>query len=180
MTGFHHVHVDLGTGDGAFALHLARKEPDSAVLGVDTCLDNLTKAARRVLPNLRFLASDATHLPEQLQEVATSITINFPYGALFHVVTSEDSDAPFWIRQLARPGARIDIRVNESAGARYGVPVERIQQRLDHLMRHLAAGQSTVIRVPQEEMRGFPSTWAKRLAWGRSRQVVVASGTLSA
>jgi len=41
MTGFDSVHIDLGTGDGAFALHLARANPGMAVLGIDTCLDNL-------------------------------------------------------------------------------------------------------------------------------------------
>ena len=37
--------------------------PDMAVIGLDTCLDNLTKAARKGSPNLRFIVCDAMDAP---------------------------------------------------------------------------------------------------------------------
>jgi hypothetical protein len=178
INSFTALHTDIGTGDGAFALRIASEHPELAVLGIDTCLDNLTKAAIRGRPNLRFVASDARESPPWLRGMATSVSINFPYRSLFHAVAGTESGMLEGILAVAHPGATIEIRVNASAGAEYGVTPEVIRERVGQVMRRVAPQTSTVRVVPQDEMRSFPSTWAKRLAYGRPSLVIVASARL--
>ena len=172
------LHIDIGTGDGAFALRLARETPSTAVLGVDTCLDNLAKPVRKGPDNLRLLACDATSPPAWLRYRADALSINFPYGSLFHAVVGGDPSALAAVLSLARPGARIEIRVNASAGAAYGIPAEAIREGLTAAIAGLAPREASVTVVPHDQMSVFPSTWAKRLAYGRPSEVVVATAML--
>lgn len=173
-----HVHIDIGTGDGTYALRLARSCPDTAVIGVDTCLDNLTKAARKPPENLRFLASDAFELPSCLHGRASAISINFPYGSLLHAVAGDDCEALAEILAVAGPGATIDIRVNGSAGAEYGFTVDLMRDRIGRALRQVSPRSAKVTVLPQHELRSFPSTWAKRLAYGRPSQVILATARM--
>ena len=55
MTGrvgarFRAVHIDFGTGDGAFARWIAAHNPEIGVIGVDASADGLREASRRALP----------------------------------------------------------------------------------------------------------------------------------
>jgi trans-aconitate methyltransferase len=170
------VHIDLGTGDGTYALTLARRDPAMAVLGVDTCLDNLTKAARRSEPNLRFLACDATDAPTWLHNAATSVSINFPYGSLLRAV-AEDIGR---LLRIAAPGARIDVRINASAGTELGHPLEAIEERIARTMRVVAPRSASVSVLALDELRSFPTTWAKRLGYGRPTRVIVATALVGA
>lgn len=169
--GYGTVHIDLGTGDGTYAMHLARANPDMAVIGIDTCLDNLTKAARKGLQNLRFVSCDATEPPAWLHGNATSVTINFPFGSLLCALAEGDDEAHQRLFAVARPGARIEIRVNGSAAKELGIPLEIIRDRL----RRIAARSVSVTVEPHHAFRRFPSEWAKRLAYGRPSDVVVAT-----
>jgi hypothetical protein len=172
------IHIDLGTGDGTYPLHLARANPDMAVIGVDTCLDNLSKAARRGLPNLRFVACDATEPPDVLQGVATSVSINFPFGSLLRALMDGNIDSRGRVFKVAGPGACIEIRVNGSAAKELGLPLDLVHERLKRLARGVATGRASVTVKPHESFRRFPSEWAKRLAYGRPSQVVVATARL--
>lgn len=179
MDGFTDVHIDLGTGDGAYALHMARTTPGMAVIGVDTCLDNLTKAARKGLPNLRFVQGDATDPPAWLHGGATSVSINFPFGSLLRVLAEGDAEAHRRLFAVARPGAGIEIRINGSAAKELHLPPDVVRDRLQHLIRSIGASAASVTIEPHGAFRRFPSTWAKRLAFGRPSQVVVATATVS-
>jgi hypothetical protein len=165
------LHLDLGTGDGAFALALARLCPETGVLGLDTCLDNLTKPARRGRDNLRFLSCDATAPPLWLRGRAASISINFPYGSLLRALIGPESAPLERIAALGRPDARITIRINASATLVEGIPIEAARERL-------ARAFGSVDVVPSETLRAFPSTWAKRLGYGRPSTLLIAEARL--
>ena len=47
LTGYPAVHIDIGAGDGRFALEAARRRPDLFVIGLDACRDGLREASRR-------------------------------------------------------------------------------------------------------------------------------------
>lgn len=175
IAGFDEVHIDLGSGDGAYALHMARSHPDMAVIGIDTCLDNLVKAARRGLPNLRFVACDATTTPAWLHGTATSISINFPFGSLLRALADEDVEIHRRLFAIAKPGARVEIRVNGSATNELGLSLECLRDRLRRTTRAISPGSATVTVEPHVAFRRFPSAWAKRLAYGRPSEVVVAT-----
>jgi hypothetical protein len=171
------LHIDIGTGDGTFALRMARQCPDIAVIGLDTNLDNLTKAARRPQPNLRFMTGDALTPPYWLLGRADSVSINFPYGALLHAIARED-DGLECILGVARTGACVDIRVNASAGASYNVPMVCIRWQMERALRRLAPRSTSISIVSSDAFRSFPSTWAKRLAYGQPSEVLIASAVL--
>jgi 16S rRNA (adenine(1408)-N(1))-methyltransferase len=173
------VHIDLGTGDGTYPLHLARANPDMAIVGVDTCLDNLSKAARRGLPNLRFVACDATKPPDVLHGVATSVSINFPFGSLLRALMDGDIQSRGRLLAVAGPGAYIEIRVNGSAAKELGLPLDLVHERLQQVAHVVATGRASVTVEPHETFRRLPSEWAKRLAYGRPSQIVVATARLA-
>jgi trans-aconitate methyltransferase len=175
IAGYDTLHIDLGTGDGTFALHMARSHPDMGVIGVDTCLDNLVKPARRGLPNLRFVTCDATAAPAWLHGVATSVSINFPFGSLLRALANGGEEAHQRLFAIAQPGARIEIRVNGSAAKELGVPLEAMRDQLRRATRAISSGSATVTVEPHVAFRRFPSAWAKRLAYGRPSEVVVAT-----
>jgi predicted RNA methylase len=178
LDGYTNVHIDMGTGDGAFALHMARRHPETAVLGIDTCLDNLTKAARKAPGNLRFLTGDATEMPAHVNGKATGISINFPYGSLLGTLVSAEDKT--WQRLLgpAHDGSQVDIRINASACQDYGLDFETTKRYVERALRSIAPRSTSVTAVPQKVMRTFPSTWAKRLAYGRPSRVIVATATM--
>lgn len=173
MDGYDNVHIDFGTGDGAYSLYLARKDPHMAVIGIDTCLANLRKAAHRGLVNLRFVACDATAAPKWLWGTATSISINFPFGSLLRVLAEGDPTAQRQVFAIAKPGARVEIRVNSSAVKELALPTDVVRDRLLRLMRTIAARPARVVVEPHEGYRRFPSEWAKRLAYGHPSEIVV-------
>lgn len=171
------MHIDLGTGDGSYALHVARSNLDMAVIGIDTCLDNLTKATRKGMPNLRFLAGDATAPPTWLHRTATRVSINFPYGSLLRALMAGDENSRK-LFAIARPGTRIEIRVNGSAANKLGMPTHVVEARLQHMLRATGAGTASTTVEPHAAFRRFPSEWAKRLAYGRPSGVVVATAEM--
>lgn len=59
INGCRSVSVDLGTGDGKFVLHEARREPGQFVIGIDACRENLHAAARSAPGNAMFAIANA-------------------------------------------------------------------------------------------------------------------------
>lgn len=75
------LHVDLGTGDAAYALRLARQRPDLGVVGIDTCLDQVRGNPRRWPANLALLRCDAARAPAALDGRVHRVTVNFRTAA---------------------------------------------------------------------------------------------------
>lgn len=79
-----YIHVDLGAGDGGFALARARNHPDYGILAVERLLGRVRKIGRRAfrdrLENLRGLRIDARYAVERLfsPRSVDSLTVLFP------------------------------------------------------------------------------------------------------
>jgi 16S rRNA (adenine(1408)-N(1))-methyltransferase len=163
------LHIDLGTGDGAFALAHARAHPETAVLGIDACLDHLRAPARRQPVNLRFVAANALALPTATIPPAGRVTINFPYGSLLRGLVEADPGLLAGLDALLAPGEQVEVRANATAFVATGLDtspgaIDRSLQRLDGI-------RVTSRALDQAELRAVPSTWAKRLGYGRPTQV---------
>ncbi|MBV9893552.1 MAG: methyltransferase domain-containing protein [Chloroflexi bacterium] len=83
--------VDLGTGDGGAVLRLARRRPDTLVIGVDTNAAALVDASRKAaykakLPNTLFLVGDATEALHLLEGRVHEVRVTLPWGALLRRV----------------------------------------------------------------------------------------------
>jgi SAM-dependent methyltransferase len=165
--GYERVTLDLGTGDGRFARELAGRCPVEGVIGVDTAGANLREAIRRSPENARFLVGDALALPEPLVELADQVTINFPWGSLLRALLEGDERL---LPVLA--GRECVILVNAGAMAEAGY---RFENGIEALLRTLRRGHPRGLRwreIERDELRRIPTTWAKRLAFGRDPRAV--------
>jgi 16S rRNA (adenine(1408)-N(1))-methyltransferase len=172
------VILDLGTGDGKFAFHYARTFPNHFVIGVDSCRENLRELSRAKQPNLLFLIASVQNLPQELDGLVSHITINFPWGSLLGSLLNGD---PFLMRGLesvSRSCAGINVRLNGGALAEGGTTLEHGAQTIFNNL--LRAGWQIEAPVIMDacSLRKFPSTWAKRVAFGRDPRAIMLSGYL--
>lgn len=176
LTNYHRVMLDLGTGDGKFAFHYARTFPHHFVIGVDACRENLREHSRMKLPNALFIIAGAQDLPSELNGLASHITINFPWGSLLESLLNGDSMLMHSLELISRSTTMIDVRLNGGALAEQGCALEDgASQIYDNL---LQAGwrMKSPVMLNAQALRNFPSTWAKRLAFGRDPRAMQLSG----
>lgn len=172
------VHMDLGTGDGRFVLDTARAHPLHSVIGVDACRDNLREASRRAPENALFLIANALDLPPRFAGVASAITVNFPWGTLLTGLLDESEDAPLWatLARLARPGATLDIRLNGGALAEAGWTLEAGAEQARRLAGRAGFRMAAPYALAVDDLRAFPTTWARRLVFGRDPRALALTG----
>ncbi|MDQ3540528.1 MAG: hypothetical protein M3440_07550 [Chloroflexota bacterium] len=161
------LHVDLGTGDGRFAVQLARTRPELGAIGIDTCLDHPHGSPRRHPPNVRFARLDARDVSIGEEVRAKSVSINFPYGSLLRGLVEGDPALADRIDQLLAPDARLSIRVNERALLDALLDPGGAERAIVRGLHGLGGLTVSVRPITQAELRAFPSTWSKRLGFGR-------------
>ena len=176
LANYHRILLDLGTGDGKFAFCHADKFPDRFVIGVDSCRENLHEYSRAKLPNLLYIIASAQNLPQELNGLISNITINFPWGSLLESLLIGDSKLMSGLASISRSATTVEIRLNggalTEAGWRLEAGAEKIYTNL------LQAGWQVNIPVLMNTnaLRSFPSTWAKRIAFGRDPRAIEING----
>ncbi len=168
----HTIHLDIGTGDGRYALHLARREPAHGVVGLDTCLDHLAVHPRRVPENVRFICADARAIPPELDGRAASLTVNFPYSSLLNGLLAGDEALLASLAATLAPGGHVAIRINARALTDTGTTLDEAGGRVERACRGVGLGQITTTVLEGEDLRRFPSTWPKRIGFGRQPRAV--------
>ena len=176
--------VDLGTGDGRLPYVLARQTADRLFLGLDASVAGLrdisTRAARAGLTNLIYVRASIEDLPAGLAGVADRVTAILPWGSLLAAFAHPVVPLLQNVRRLCAPDAAltvvlgVDPRRDRAEVLRLGLP------KLDaaHFAGALAAGYAaagfvvTSVRpLTSEDLLRWPSSWAKRLAFGHRRSV---------
>lgn len=168
------VLIDLGAGDGRFVRHMAQSRHDMIAVGIDACRDPLYAAARRAPSNAVFLVANVLALAGALDGAATLITLNFPWGSLMEGLLAGDEVAEC-LSRTARPGARLEMKLNADAFAEEGVDLETGADQICRMLRRAGFSASRPVCWNAAELRRFPSTWAKRLAFGRDPRAVAIS-----
>ena len=170
------VLLDLGTGDGRYVRHLAERKPRWFVIGVDSCRENLREHSRAKLPNALFVIASAQELPCEFNGLISHITINFPWGSLLESLLAGDSKLMRGLHSISRAGASLDLRLNGGALVEAGTTLEAGTDRIFYNL--LGAGWQ--IDRPSimdaGALKQFPTTWAKRLAFGRDPRAMAMSG----
>lgn len=170
IRGDHDILIDIGTGDGQYIRHVARTCPTCFAIGLDACRDHLRATSRNAPDNALFVIANALALPAELHAQATRIVVNFPWGSLLAGLLSADASLTAGLIALARPQATLEIRLNAGALAAAGWPaaagVGQVRQTLHQ--RGFTVGPPCP--MDREMLRAYPSTWAKRLAYGRAPQ----------
>ena len=176
LVGYDNIHIDLGTGDGHYVRHIAQSNPTRFVIGIDSCRENMADVSRRAPLNTLFVIANARALPPELHWLAAHITINFPWGSLLEGLLAFDSAVLSGLMLVTSPRASLDIRLNGGALAAMDYTLE---QGTDRVRAVLAAGgfvmQSPAV-LKTRELKTFPTSWAKRLAYGRDPRAVYLRG----
>lgn len=166
------VHLDLGTGDGRFVQHLAQQNPSQFIVGVDACRENLRKASQRAPENALFLIANAEALPPGLDGAAAQVTINFPWGSLITGLLDDHPGLMDGLRRVMCPGGRLEIRLNGGALAEAGWTLEAGAEQVRDALMMNGFRMASPVMLDASDLKIYPTTWAKRLAFGRDPRAV--------
>ena len=175
--GYASVHIDIGTGDGRFVRHIAQLSPNCLVIGIDTCRENLREVSRRAPANALFVIANAQQLPPELHGLAAHITINFPWGSLLEGLLTNDPPMLEGFVRVAQLGALVEARLNGGALAKVGWSLEPGTGCVKHALEVNGFQMRVPLALTAHDLRECPTTWAKRLAFGRDPRAMYLRGT---
>lgn len=170
--GYAAMVVDLGAGDGRFVRRLAGQCPAVGAIGIDLVEASLRPASRTAAGNALFVVADALALPQELGGVATRITVNFPWGSLLRGLLDGHPGLLAGLGLVGRDGVAVEIVVNAGALAEAGWPFAAGGERVAAVLRDAGAAVGPVRLLGPADLRRWPTTWAKRLAFGRDPRAV--------
>jgi len=178
LAGHHRVILDLGTGDGRYVHCLAERNPNWFVIGVDSCRENLHEHSRAKLPNMLFVIASAQNLPRELNGLVSHITINFPWGSLLESLLTGDIRLMRGLESISSSTTSLDIRLNSGALSEAGWTLEAGAEQIYNNLRRAGWLVDSPGIMKADALRNFPSTWAKRLAFGRDPHAIQMSACI--
>ena len=176
LANYNRIILDLGTGDGRYVHSLAERNPNWFIIGVDSCRENLHEHSRAKLPNMLFVIANAQDLPRELSGLVSHVTINFPWGSLLESLLAGDPLLMRGLESISSSLASVDIRLNGGALAETGWDLEAGAEQIYNNMLQAGWQVNAPAVMNTDALRNFPSTWAKRLAFGRDPRVVAMNG----
>ena len=176
LAGYKHIRLDLGTGDGRYVCRMAEQHKDRFFIGVDACRENLRAYSQRKLPNALFVIASAQALPKELNGLVSHVTINFPWGSLLESLLYGEPALMNGLSCISCLNAGIEIHLNSGALAEVGTTLEAGAEKIYHNMLRSGWQINAPVKMNASVLRSFPSTWAKRLAFGRDPRAMTMSG----
>ncbi len=172
LAGYENISLDLGTGDGRFVCKSAEQNKKTIFIGIDSCRENLRANSQRKLENALFVIASAQSLPQELNELASHISINFPWGSLIESLLNNDACLLNGLVRVARPCATMALHLNADALAAAGWDMDAGAVQIEHVLN--AAGWLTTSRacLNSKTLCAIQTTWSKRLAFGRDPRAV--------
>lgn len=138
------------------------------------------RAVRSRTANLLYVRAAAEQLPRELDAVADRLTIVLPWGSLLAAVARPVPAVLQGIRAACQPGALLTLVLgihstrDQAEAARLGLPALDLAYAEGPLAAAYAAAGFRVDRVRllgAMDLARWPSTWARRLAYGHARAV---------
>lgn len=176
LVGYAALHIDIGTGDGRFVQHSAQALPQHFIIGLDACRENLRSVSRRAPSNAMFVIANALALPPELYGLGAQVTINFPWGSLLEGLLAADPALLAGLTQMLHPNGGLTVRLNAGALATAGWSLEAGAEHIRHVLARNGFTMKTATLLLRPELRTCPTTWAKRLAFGRDPRAVSLQG----
>ncbi|MGZ9222351.1 MAG: class I SAM-dependent methyltransferase [Anaerolineales bacterium] len=172
LADYNQILLDLGTGDGRYVRCRAEQHQDRFFIGVDACRENLRANSQRKLPNALFIIASAQALPQELNGLASHMTINFPWGSLLESLLSSEESLASQLLCVTRRFAGLDIHLNAEALVTAGWTLESGAHQIERIMNAEGWGTKSLSWMDANVLRSFPTTWAKRLAFGRDPRAI--------
>ena len=179
LANYSRIILDLGTGDGRYVRALAEQHPDWFVIGVDSCRENMRKYSQAKLHNMLFVISSAQELPCELNGLISHVSINFPWGSLLKSLLAGDPELICGLEAVSRSTASLDLHLNGGALTKAGTTLEAGAERIYKNLLQAGWQVKTPVLMDASALRNFPSTWAKRLAFGRDPRAISISGSIA-
>ncbi|HSL43977.1 MAG TPA: class I SAM-dependent methyltransferase [Anaerolineales bacterium] len=173
LADYKRIVLDLGTGDGRYARSLAEKHSSWFIIGVDACRENLRENSQVKIPNLLFLIASAQDLPHELDGSVSHIAINFPWGSLMESLLTGDPMLLRGLQSVSQATASLDVRSNGGALVEAGTTLEAGTAKIYENLFRSGWQVKTPVMLDAHALKTFPSTWAKRLAFGRDPRAVM-------
>jgi len=172
LADYNHILLDLGTGDGRFVRCMAEQRPNWFFIGMDACRENLRANSLRKLPNAMFVIASVQALPIELNGLASHVTINFPWGSLLESLLKDDASLISGLLSVTRPCASMDIYLNADALTTTGWMLEAGANEIERVLNAVRWKTRSRACMDARGLRSFPTTWAKRLAFGRDPRAI--------
>lgn len=169
---YNQIALDLGTGDGRYVRCMAETQRDRFFIGVDACRENLRANSRLKLPNALFVIASAQALPLELKGLASQININFPWGSLLESLLNNDEALINGLLTITCPGAKLDIYLNGEALKTAGWALESGSDQIENNLNASGWGTKSRSCIGTLALQSIPTTWAKRLAFGRDPRAI--------
>lgn len=169
------MHIDFGTGDGAFVARAARAEPSVLFLGVDAAAEPMRERSRKAGPNALFGLMPLAEAPGDLAGRASSLTVLLPWGSLLACIAQAEPEGLSKLRGLCADCASVRFVFGYGSGDGVGLPAIDLQGLEAG---YGAAGFDVRARtIGKGEVRALGTTWAGKLAFsGIARTFVALSG----
>ena len=178
IAGYQDILLDLGTGDGRFVRTYAQQHAAWFAIGIDSCRENLHEQSRARVPNALFIIAGAPALPPELNGLASRITVNFPWGSLLRGLLADDPAFLDGLQAISHDVASIEIRVNAGAMIEAGTSLAAGAAQISNMLAASGWQVNAPAQLSSAALRSFPSTWARRLAFGRDPRALLISGAL--
>ena len=172
LAGYNQIQLDLGTGDGRFVRTMAEKQRDTFFIGVDACRENLRASSQRKMPNAIFVIASAQALPLELNGLVSHINISFPWGSLLESLLNNDACLLNGLLAIARPCTEMDIHLNAEALRTAGWTLELGADQIERVLNDIGWKTKSRSSMEAQILRSIPTTWAKRLAFGRDPRAI--------
>ena len=180
------VHIDLGTGDGRFVYESALRDPNTLYIGADPVEKQLreysVKSVRKKLENTVFLASSLENLPITMTEIADKVSVILPWGSLLGQIVNPSKEAINKITALLKVSGELELilgyspDLEPSESDRLELP-ELTQEYIENVVVRAFETLSGTLKLekcelfPKEKLTDIGSNWAKKLAFGKPRQI---------
>ncbi len=185
---FKKVHFDLGTGDAKFIYRLAKKDPETLFVGIDSNADSMGHIAWKVkskvsrgglaVQNLELLHMPVEEIPDEFSNLADCVTINYPWGSLLRRITEPDLKMAKTISKISRIASQVHLHLNFTLYSNktliHRLKVQDLSERaaLEAVKRCFSRYQLYLVEQSLEDSSRTRTTWGQHLALSSGRQVL--------
>jgi 16S rRNA (adenine(1408)-N(1))-methyltransferase len=161
-------------------LATAAAQPDRLVVGIDANAAAMATASRRAaatprrggLPNALFVVAAAEALPPELDGLADTVTVHFPWGSLLRGLVHADPAVMAGLTRLMRPGATLTVLLSSTDRDR-AAGVAPLGEAAVRVLAGAYAGWGLDVvearPATAADIAAAHSTWGKRLGAGGRR-----------
>jgi 16S rRNA (adenine(1408)-N(1))-methyltransferase len=140
----------------------------------------LKKPEKGGVKNALFVVSSIEQVPEELNNIATHLYVNLPWGSLLEGVVKGKEEVLSKIAFVSRKDAFLSIITTYSVYYEESEIIKRGLPKLsyDYFIKELSKEYEKyginikgVSLIKCEDLKGFNSQWAKKLAFGKEREI---------